>query len=155
MTADRNDVYERLETFVTRLMSTVHAGGLDRLVELDLSMTQARVLLTVALADRPLAINEIATSIGLSVAATGRTVDQLVRLGTLERHESPDDRRVKLVGLTQRGLDAVDEQMEHKRRALRAVAERLHPDHADDLHQVLGQILASDALRAPEKEHHD
>jgi DNA-binding MarR family transcriptional regulator len=152
VTTDRNDVYERLEAFVQRLMSCVHSEGLDQLVDLDLSMSQARAMFTVALADRPLAINEIASSIGLSVAATGRTVDQLVRLGTLERHESPDDRRVKLVGLTRRGFDAVDEQMEHKRRALRVVAERLHPDHAEDLHRVLGQILESDALRAPEKD---
>ncbi|WP_286690168.1 MULTISPECIES: MarR family transcriptional regulator [unclassified Aeromicrobium] len=154
MTTDRNDVYERLELFVQRLMSCVHAEGLDQLVELDLSMSQARAMFTVALADRPLAINEIATSIGLSVAAAGRTVDQLVKLGCLERHESPDDRRVKLVALTKRGFDAVDQQMEHKRRALRVVAEQLQPDHAEDLHRVLGQILESDALRVPEKEDH-
>lgn len=135
-------------------MSCVHSEGLDQLVELDLSMSQARAMFTVAHADRPLAINEIASSIGLSLAATGRTVDQLVKLGTLERHESPDDRRVKLVGLTKHGFDVVDQQMEHKRRALRLVADRLDPQHADDLHRVLGQILASDALRLPEKEDH-
>ncbi|KQP78422.1 hypothetical protein ASF37_07620 [Aeromicrobium sp. Leaf289] len=154
MTIERGAVHERLEAFVQRLMSCVHSEGLDQLVELDLSMTQARAMFTVAHADRPLAINEIATAIGLSVAASGRTVDQLVRLGALERHESPEDRRVKLVGLTKHGFDFVDEQMEHKRRALRVVADRLDPQHAEDLHRVLGQILASDALRLPEKEDH-
>ena len=154
MTTDRPPVHETLEAFVQRLMSCVHSEGLDRLLELDLSMTQARALFTVAMADRPLAINEVASAIGLSVASTGRTVDQLVRLGTLERHESPDDRRVKLVAVTEHGFDVVDEQMEHKRRALRVVADRLHPQHAEDLHRVLGEILASDALRLPEKEDH-
>jgi DNA-binding MarR family transcriptional regulator len=151
VTTPRSDVYERLEQFVQQLMSCVHSEGLEQLVELDLSMTQARARFTVAMAGRPLAINEVASSIGLSVAATGRTVDQLVRLDALERHESPEDRRVKLVALTKRGFDAVDAQMEHKRRALREVADRLDPDHAERLHEVLGQILASDALRTAEK----
>ena len=154
MTNDQDGLHERLEAFVQRLMSCVHSEGLDQLVELDLSMSQARAMFTVAMADHPLAINEIATSIGLSLAAAGRTVDQLVKLGTLERHESPDDRRLKLVALTKRGFDVVDQQMEHKRRALRLVADRLDPQHAEDLHQVLGRILASDALRLPEKEDH-
>jgi DNA-binding MarR family transcriptional regulator len=152
VTTTRAGLHERLEQFVQQLMTCVHAEGLDQLVELDLSMTQARTLFTVAQAGRPLAINEVASSIGLSVAAAGRTVDQLVRLGVLERHESPDDRRVKLVAVTARGFDVVDTQMEHKRRALRVVADRLHPDHAERLDEVLGQILASDALRATETE---
>ncbi|WP_375000579.1 MarR family winged helix-turn-helix transcriptional regulator [Aeromicrobium sp. CTD01-1L150] len=144
---DRARLHERLEEFVQLLMSRVHAEGLDQLVELDLSLTQARTMFAVAHAGRPLAINEIASAIGLSVAAAGRTVDSLVRLGTLERRESPDDRRVKLVGLTPRGFAAVDEQFEQKRRALRLCADQLDPADAEALDQVLGQILASQALR--------
>lgn len=133
-------------------MSHVHAEGLDQLVEVDLSMSQARALFTVARAGRPLAINEIASAIGLSDAAAGRTVDSLLRLDTIERRENPDDRRVKLIALTARGLAVVDEQFEHKRRALRHVADRLDPEDAQALDSVLGRILAGTALREHEED---
>ena len=152
MTDDRARLHERLERFVQLLMSRVHAEGLDQLVELDLPLSQARALFTIAHQGRPMPIAEVAATIGLSAAAAGRAVDALVRLGALERRESPDDRRVKLVQLTPHGFELVDVQFEHKRRALRGVADRLDPSHAERLDEVLGQILAGDALVQPQEE---
>lgn len=153
--ADRTCLHARLEAFLQLVLSRVHAEGLHQLVELDLSLTQARTLFAVAGADRPLAINEIASSIGLSLAATGRSVDSLVRLGTLERRENPDDRRVKLVAVTERGFEIADEHLEHKRRALRATVDLLDPTTAADLDRVLGTILEGDALREHQEAPHD
>ncbi|GAA2084079.1 hypothetical protein GCM10009821_26730 [Aeromicrobium halocynthiae] len=149
MDSNRTSLHERLELFVQLLMSRVHAQGLDQLVDLDLSLSQARTLFAVAQQARPLPIAEVAAAIGLSPAAAGRTVDSLVRLGALERRESSDDRRVKLVQVTPRGFDFVDAQFEHKRRALRDVADRLSPSDAERLDEVLGHILAGDALAVP------
>lgn len=74
----RERLDEVLGTFFRGTMALAEVEGIDRLVELDLSMTQARMLHVLASAGRPLAINELAAELRLSVATAGRTVDQPV-----------------------------------------------------------------------------
>ncbi len=150
--ASREELTARLEQFFQRALSFVHAQGLDRLVDLDLSMSQARVLFTVAHAGEPLPIGAIAEQVGTTLATAGRAVESLVRSGALERRESAEDRRVKLVGLTERGLEIVDAQHAQKRAALHTLVERLDPTDAEDLDRVLATILAGDALRPTDRE---
>jgi len=46
---------------------------------------------------------ELGQEIGISGAAASQMIDQLVQRGLLTRTESPRDRRVKLIGLTEEG----------------------------------------------------
>ncbi|MGJ9411561.1 MarR family winged helix-turn-helix transcriptional regulator [Aeromicrobium sp. CF4.19] len=152
MSATRDDLYGTLEEFLERVLSFCQTDAMDQLVDLDVSFSQARMLFVLAPASEPLAINEIASRLGLSVAAAGRNVDSLVRLGVLERHESPDDRRVKLVALTERGFDIVDAQFAQRKAALRTFAERVPQTEAQDLVAALRPILAGDYLRESTKD---
>jgi DNA-binding MarR family transcriptional regulator len=104
--------------------------------------------------DGPLAINAIASQLGLSVAATGRTIDQLVKLGIVERQENPDDRRVKLVSLSPTGFEVADQQIEQKRQAVRKFVDRLSATEAENLTQALRPILAGESLRTSTKDPH-
>ncbi|NRQ48454.1 MarR family transcriptional regulator [Aeromicrobium sp. YC3-14] len=129
-----------------RLMHLSESDSMDALVELDLSFSQARTLFLLAKNGEPMPIHAIAARLGLSDAATGRNVDRLLKLDVVERRESPDDRRVKLVSLTPVGEKIADSQLEAKRDSIKAFTAALPPQQRDDLHRALSDILAGGTL---------
>ena len=154
MSKKSDELYEALGEFFQRIFSLGEAGSMDRMIELDVSFTQARTMFLLAHTAGPLPINEIASQLGLSVAATGRNIDQLVKLGIVERQENPDDRRVKLVSLSPTGFEVADQQIEQKRRAVRKFVDRLSATEAENLTQALRPILAGESLRTSTKANH-
>lgn len=141
------ELFDLLEEFLRRVFTLVEGDSVGRLLDLDVSFPQARTIFVLAHVAEPMPIGEVARRLGLSQAAAGRNVDQLVQLGIVERRESPEDRRVKLVGLSSRGLDLADQHLAHKRQALRTVTERLSTEECTRLSAALQPILAGDALR--------
>lgn len=134
-----------LEEFLTRIARSTQTGGIDRLVELDLTLSQARTMLILGLAREPWPLSRIAEELGLSQASTGRNVDGLVALDLVSRTENPDDRRVKLVALTEAGRAAMDAHYAPKRAAVRAFTERLPAHLAGDLEAAIRGALDSGA----------
>ncbi len=149
---ENDQLQEVLEQFLMRCISSTEAQGIDRLVELELSISQAKTVFVLAQAARPLPIHEIAELIQLSVAATGRNIDQLVRTGLVERREDENDRRVKLITITKAGREVADHHLEARRTSLRSMVSRLTPDEADRLDEALQPILAGDATRPNDQE---
>ncbi len=146
-------LYDALETFLRGTMNLAEVEGIDRLIELDLSMSQARILHVLAYCGGPMPIHALADRLRLSVAATGRNVDRLVQDGLVERREDSTDRRVKQVSLLEAGIAAVDQHVEAKRAAVRTLIDRLSTEQADQLLAALEPIVASDILRRPNQEH--
>ncbi len=136
-----------LVEFLTRLMNLSESDGLDALIESDLSFSQARTLFLLAKTPEPLPINAVADALGLSVAAAGRNVDQLLQLDLVERRESATDRRVKLVSLTPVGERLAAQHIEAKRDSVKAFTDALPPEQRDQLHRALTDILAGGVLR--------
>jgi DNA-binding MarR family transcriptional regulator len=149
-----DQLYGALEEFVMRLMNMAESDGMDAMVELDLSYTQARTLFLLAKAGVPMPIRAIAQKLGLSDAAAGRNVDQLVRLDVVERRESSEDRRVKLVTLTPVGAKLAVSPLDAKRESIKAFAATLPPEQRDNLHRALSDILAGDTLRPRKNQEH-
>ncbi|WP_223148733.1 MarR family winged helix-turn-helix transcriptional regulator [Aeromicrobium ginsengisoli] len=147
MAISPDDLYVALEDFVMRLMTLAEADGMDAMVELDLSFSQARMLFLLAHQGEPMPIHAIATKLGLSDAATGRNVEQLLKLEVVERRESPADRRVKLVSLTPIGEKLSTQHIDCKRESIKAFTADLPEDQRDNLHRALSDILAGDTLR--------
>lgn len=145
-------LYERLEEFLQRLYSLAETDAMAALLDLDLSFSQVRGVLALMQAAEPVPVSELAKRLQLSVAAAGRTVDQLVRLGVVERQESADDRRVKLVSLSPQGLDLAVQHLDTKRQAVRSFVDRLADADCQRLAEALGPILAGDCLRSDPKE---
>ncbi len=152
MSDTADELYTCLEEFLRRVFSLAESDALDSLIDLDVSFSQARTMFVLAHVAEPVPISEIARRLGLSQAAAGRNVDQLVRLGITERQESPDDRRVKLVSLSPRGFEIADQHIEQKRRAIRTVTERLPVEDCRRLLKALRPILAGDCLSTSTKE---
>jgi DNA-binding MarR family transcriptional regulator len=91
-----------LHAFV-RHLTRATAGDLFRLAaELDLTLTQLRILSVLATAEAKPSLMDLAAGIGLSTPTTGRAVDALVRGGLVSRAEDDEDRRVKRHALTAR-----------------------------------------------------
>lgn len=141
------DLYDVLVDFVTRLMNISESDGLDALIQSELSFSQARTLFLLTKTAEPMPIHAIAEGLGLSVAAAGRNVDQLVHLEMVERRESATDRRVKLVSLTPRGAKLAAQHIEAKRDSLKAFTQALPPEQCDQLHRALSDVLVGGTLR--------
>jgi DNA-binding MarR family transcriptional regulator len=110
--------------------------------ELDLSMSQLRALFVLDGNDAELAVNELAERIGLSMAATGRALDHLVRTDLVSRREDQDDRRVKRIAITPRGRRAMSGLARAKRAGLRRFADGLDHAERERLSQAIAPVLA-------------
>lgn len=148
MAPTSDDLYEALTAFVMRLMSAAESQGLDAMAEVDLSFSQSRMLFLLAKTGQPMPIHAIAQGIGLSDAAAGRNVEQLLKLDLVERRESPTDRRVKLVTITPVGEKVTMSHIDAKRESIKAFTAALPPEQRDHLFGALSDILAGDVLRS-------
>jgi DNA-binding MarR family transcriptional regulator len=113
--------------------------------DLDLTLSQGRILLELERTGEALAGNDLASRISLSIAAAGRAIDALYRSGLLTRREDEIDRRIKRIGLTDRGSIVIAEIL-HVRRQ---VAERFVSDLNDDERIALEGAVATIAALTP------
>ena len=150
--SDSDDLYGALDELFTRLMCAGDSESFDALIELDLSFSQVRVLFVLAQRDAAIPINEVADELRLSVAATGRNIDQLVNMGLVDRREDERDRRVKRVSLSEAGRKVTTNHIECKRGQLREFASRVPEPERIRLFEALKPILAGDYLRALNQE---
>ncbi len=75
--------------------------------ELELSVTQIKILNHLESAPREVSLKELGETLGLSLPAVSRTVDTLLVRGLLLRRMDEKDRRVRRVALTPIGHDTV------------------------------------------------
>src|SRR5919198_2411460 len=93
-------------------------------------------------------LTELATHAGLTKQSVGELVDDLVDLGYVQRVPDPEDRRAKLICLTQKGVRAQEvgfgliDQIEDR------WAERFGRERIGELRETLEQIVAELAPHA-------
>jgi DNA-binding MarR family transcriptional regulator len=133
--------------FVGFLTKGAQSEVLQVAAALDLSLSQLRVIHVLDTADRDLALHEVADRIGLSVAATGRAVDVLVRGGLVSRREDEADRRVKRIAITGAGRDAVDRLHAARSEGMTRFVASLSDDEREGLSAALAPILDRPELR--------
>jgi len=113
--ADSVEVLDALETFLAQIHCAGGEAGLETLIETDLSFSQFRSILILSQENAPAPIHEIAEKLHLSVAATGRNLDRLVREGLVERQEDEFDRRIKRISLSPSGRALITGFHQHRR----------------------------------------
>lgn len=137
-----------LESFVGRLHCGIQSAGIEALIAADLTFSQMRTLLVLTQHAEPIPIHEVATRLELSVAAGGRNVDQLVRLGLVDRVEDDVDRRVKRISLSGAGRDLIatfkDGQRRYALELLADVDERDARRLVDALRPVVAKLGCPD-----------
>jgi DNA-binding MarR family transcriptional regulator len=141
---------DELLGFVSFVLKYARPSILDVAATHELSLSQLRALYVLDAADRDLALHELASRVGLSVAATGRAVDVLVRERVATRTEDAADRRVKRIAITDAGRATVMRMLAARREALRALAAGMDDDERLALSRALAPLLARpdvDAVR--------
>jgi len=137
-----------LSDLITYLMKTAQSDAFEYISELDLSMSQVRMLFLVDASPHAPALHELAAELGLSMAATGRAADGLVRVAMVTRHEDETDRRVKRIKLTPSGHDLVVRLPAARMDDLRRFAVLLSEEERTQLVEALAPILTRPEIRA-------
>lgn len=134
---------DELMAFLATTMRSSQSEVFRVVGELDLSMTQLKLLHVLDGAATELTPSELAKRLDLSPAATGRAVDALTRQGLVARREDEDDRRVKRLSLTPDGRSAVDRITTARRDGFIGLAASLAPPQREALSSALQPLLTS------------
>jgi DNA-binding MarR family transcriptional regulator len=129
--------------FMGNAMRTAQTEVFHIVGELDLTMTQLKILHILDGSGRELTPSEVAQFVGLSPAATGRAVDAMARAGLVSRRDDEDDRRVKRLALTDAGLSAVERITAARVAGIARVVDHLDPDQRVALSAALQPLLNS------------
>lgn len=108
--------------------------------ELELSMTQMKTLSMLDDCLEEVSVKELSERLALSLPATSRTVDGLLRRGLLSRHEDAEDRRVKRVRLTDEGRSVVQRIVTARLQGLESYASTLSDDQRAQLMAALSEL---------------
>src|SRR4051794_8037402 len=111
--------------------------------ELDLTMTQMKTLSMLDDCVEEVSVKELSERLVLSLPATSRTVDGLLRRGLLSRHEDTEDRRIKRVRLTDEGRDVVHRIVTARLQGLEAFAASLSDEQRAGLMAALSDLPIS------------
>jgi len=116
--------------------------------QVGLTVPQFRALVFVSHNDDA-SLSAMAEHLGLSLPATSRMVDLLVRRGLMERQVRADDRRSVSLSLTGRGKGAFRSALQAAQRAL---ARRFGALSAQELTLVSGAMRVLGRVLAPERQ---
>ena len=82
-------------------------------------------------------ISEISNRFDITNAAASQLVDKLVQSGLIQREEDPQDRRAKLLNLTEKGKELIKQGTERRYRWVEDVAQKLSPEEREQVNAAL------------------
>ena len=103
----REELVERLIESVEFLNRQLHTGRLDEWEGLDMTIPQIKTLVMLERMG-PLRMGSISIFLGRALSATTTVVDRLVEKELVDRVSDPDDRRVVVCELTEKGRVAIE-----------------------------------------------
>jgi DNA-binding MarR family transcriptional regulator len=120
--------------------------------ETGLSMTQLNTLMRLYYhGGRP--VSEIAEFLGITNAAASQMAQRLVEQGLLLRTEDTDDRRIKLLRLSEAGRRLIEQGIEARRRWLEELTQALSPDQRQTIIAALTYLSAAARQLEPAPPH--
>ena len=102
--------------------------------ELDSSFSQVKMMFMLEDGGEH-SVKEIATHLGLSLPAASRAVDGLIQRGWVTRRESAEDRRSRLIALTDDGRAVVGRVLRARLKTLERFADELTPEERATLYR--------------------
>lgn len=141
VTTDVDRLTDDLFDFLTLAAKEDEGAIFDIARELDLTLSQLCALFVISHTDHPMTLTELAPRVRLSVAATGRLLDSLERLGLVVRSEDPTDRRVKRLSLTPEADELTARFDAARRESLRAFTKTMTDEQRDLFARALASVL--------------
>ncbi|MDV6373455.1 MarR family winged helix-turn-helix transcriptional regulator [Deinococcus arenicola] len=153
--AEGNDPAERLTACMRqlhRLISDRIMGSLQsELQGEDVSFTQMTALYKVR-AFAPISLTALAEHLGVSLPATSQLIQELVGRKLMERRENPQDRREKLLALSEKGQQFLSVKEKTMIGAYSELFRRAHPEtlgHAETAINALLDEIRQSSSHAP------
>ena len=85
----------------------------------------------------PFGMSHISERFDITAAAASQLAEKLVQGGFIERTEDPNDRRAKLIQLTPKGIDLMEEGMKERYRWMDEVTSKLTADEKGKVTEAL------------------
>lgn len=82
-------------------------------------------------------ISDLSERFDITNAAASQLVDKLVQSGLIQREEDPNDRRAKLLNLTEKGKKLIQQGIEERYRWVDQVAAKLTPEERTKLAEAM------------------
>jgi DNA-binding MarR family transcriptional regulator len=136
MIASPQQLAELLSRLLMHLNRASSPALFRMLGELGLSFTQVKALHFLLDAGE-VNVKDVADRLGMSLPAMSRSLDGLVRRGFIERIESTEDRRARLVRLLPAGRATIDEFSRARVSALEDFTAALSDEERAGLHKTL------------------
>lgn len=86
-------------------------------------------------------VSDIGDLIGITSAGASQLLERMVQQELVERIEDPEDRRAKLITLTGKGREMLEESMRVRRRWLEDFARKLSPEEQIQVVEVMRLLL--------------
>lgn len=142
------DLARDLFALVAYLLRANAPDTFRALSELELSLTQVKLLHQLDIPDCELSLKQLAEQLSLSVPAASRAIDALHQRGYVARHENEHDRRMKRVSITPAGVDALRTLNEMRLSRLQEFAETMSPAERRRLAAALAPLVARPEIAA-------
>lgn len=137
--SDRSRLLDEIGALEFRLLASALPEQTSSLLDYDLTLQQVRVFGFI-LARGETSIGTVADALGIRPnVATGIT-QRLVERGLIERREDPEDRRVRLLTVTGRGLALIDELSEIVHTKSRELFDRLSDEQLTQLRDIFAAM---------------
>ena len=147
----QHDLTGRIAEGFTRVSWQLRRSSAHRLAPLGLTDAQARLLRTIAAAEGPPRMSDIAAGLGIVPRSATTTVEALEAAGLVDRRPDPDDRRSVLVVLTPNAEPVVSQIQEARRAAANEVFAALDTAERSTLLDLLDRLVAHPSeIGAPE-----
>lgn len=145
--ADRVARIDRVVASYELLMHRIASSHAPDLMEVAVTMSQAKVLYLIAASDG-MRMSELAVRLGVSISTTSGLVDRLVDHGLLARHDDPADRRQVVVTITPTGSADLERFRELNAAQMRRLLARLGDPELDVVERatILLAAAAGDAF---------
>jgi DNA-binding MarR family transcriptional regulator len=137
-----------LYALVVYLHKSCNADLFAAMGVLELTITHIKLLHQLELATGELTVKQAAELLPLSLPATSRTVDDLVRRGMVHRHEDTEDRRMKRIQLTDKGRAVIRRVNAARLVGLEQFTETLNDDERRLVSGALSELLRRDDVAA-------
>jgi DNA-binding MarR family transcriptional regulator len=105
---ERRRLLDEISVLEIRLLALGLPEQTSSLLDYDLTLQQIRAFAFI-LARGQTPIRRLADALGIRPNVATGIIQRLVDRGLIERREDPDDRRVRLLSVTDRGLALIDE----------------------------------------------
>jgi DNA-binding MarR family transcriptional regulator len=138
---DRRALTRDMYAFASYLMRSANVGTFNAIGELDLSVTQLKLLCALDAGGEERSVKALAETMGVSLPTMSRAVDGLFERGFVLRDEDPVDRRMKRVRLTDAGRQVPLALNEARLSALQELIGSLGDGEASALEHALALIL--------------